>query len=109
MKLHPPKRTMAVLYRHDYAVIGPGSAMQVIRQVSTGQGVIANNLELLRQIAEQSFPGMGNTAAVAMYRAGCMGDRPPQKLCDTLMTQADAEQGHRRLHNHLCTHPKVFA
>ncbi len=94
MELHAESRVLAMGERHDFSLLAAGSDLEraIIRQIHD-QGVIAPGLEGARQLGEQAASLMLDAGSATVHRGLCMGGSAAEGLADTLMAQANAENG----------------
>lgn len=108
VELHAPQRTGAVPQPHQYAVLGPGGALETRGQrLPDGQRVIADRGEVLRQSAKQVLAVVPDSGEMSV--PGLRRGRHPGVLAgrDALVAEADTQDGYLGLGEHAGADPEV--
>src|SRR5579883_1757784 len=95
MKLHALDRVGAVAQSHNQAIGCFSGNLQLCwqRLAFNDQAVIAISLERRREAAQDSLTVMINQRRFSMHRRGRANDPSAVDLTDSLVAQADAQQG----------------
>src|SRR5439155_6552337 len=92
MELEAMDVQVAVAHRHDLAVCGGRADLEVGGENGCRQGVVAPDLELVRESGEESLSVVPNRARLPVHELPRRADLAAEGLHDRLVTEADAER-----------------
>src|SRR6266536_1765052 len=96
MELHAFDRQLAVAHAHHLAVVAPSRDLEHVRHARRRERVVATDLEVLRQPAENALAVVLDRARLAVQQALRARDLAAERLNHRLVPQAHAERRHAR-------------
>ncbi len=108
VKLHPPKRTITMLERHDEVVLSPGGDAQAIgNRLRHDERMVTDSLEILGNPVEKHAAVVMNPAGASMNRLWGVHDLAAENGCHALNAETHAQDRHARLEQDLAADAEV--